>query len=371
MLSSCRVCVGSKLQQVVIFENMPIHLWPSRFGNSSESSQLIGYKCENCNHSQLQNLNRDFLNKLYSTEYMNMESGAINLARANYLNERHEFQSAEILDVGGGTNSTFKYFPSSNFTIVDPHAPVESGAKHIQGFIADAQLEFETYDFIFAFHILEHLENPKLDLRKLIHSLKQTGKIVVEVPDSIYYSEKLPHYLYFHQHINLFTVETLDLLFSLEGLRRIDLKQDNGRLLATYDKNFTEDFSLITPPKSPEFSLPLINSNFFQKIEMTILNEISRIDAKKVIFLGAGGSSTLLMYHFPRLLQKIAYFMDSDNRKIGLKLPGTEKEILQIPTRPESDVLYLVLGEGVLSNWTDFSSAKILDILPFLEVGGM
>ena len=371
MLRSCRVCLGTELSCVTTFDEMPIHLWPSRFEDSSETSQLFVYKCENCNHLQLQNLDLDFLKKLYSREYMNMDSGEMNLERANYLNKTLAFDSAEILDVGGGTNSTYMYFPNTNFTVVDPHIPSEPGARHIEGFIADAQLDFEFYDYIFAFHILEHLENPRSDLRKLFNSLKQTGKFVVEVPDSTYYAKKLPHYLYFYQHINLFTVETLDLLLSLEGFHRVNIRQDHGRLLGTYVKNIAQNFSVASLPAHNQDSMYLINSNYFAKIEETILKVISEIAADRIIFLGAGGSSTMLMYHFPGLLQKISCFMDSDVRKIGLNLPGTKNEIVQMSTGPESDVLYLVLGRGVLSNWMDFDTAKIIDVLPFLEGGGI
>lgn len=371
MLSSCRVCLGTELSCVTTFDEMPIHLWPSRFEDSSETDQLLVYKCENCSHLQLQNLDLEFLKKLYSREYMNMDSSAMNLERANYLNKNLAFDSAEILDVGGGTNSTYMYFPSTNFTVVDPHIPSEPGVKYIEGFIADAQLDFEVYDYIFAFHILEHLENPRSDLRKLFNSLKETGKFVVEVPDSMYYAKKLPHYLYFYQHINLFTVETLDLLFSLEGFHRVDIRQDHGRLLGTYVKTIAQNFSVGPLPAQNENSIFLINSNYFAKIEKTILKLISEFTADKVIFLGAGGSSTMLMYHFPGLLQKISCFMDSDVRKIGLNLPGTKKEIVQMSTGPESDVLYLVLGRGILSNWIDFNSAKVIDILPFLERAGL
>lgn len=367
MLSSCRVCLSTNLSCATTFDEMPIYLWPSRFENYSETSQLFVYKCEYCGHIQLQNLDLDFLKKLYSSEYMNMDSGAINLERATYLSKNLKFDSAEILDVGGGTNSTFMYFPSANFTVVDPHTPKEPGAKHLKGFIQDVQLDFEVYDYILAFHILEHLENPRLDLRKLFDSLKQTGKFIVEVPDSTYYARKLPHYLYFHQHINLFTVETLDYLFSLEGFQRVDTRQDHGRLLGIYVKNFTQNLYKLSPPTHNQNPIYLINSNYFKKIEKTILKKISEIAAERVIFLGAGGSSTLLMYHFPGLLRKIFCFMDSDVRKIGLNLPGTKKEIIQMSTSPESDILYLVLGREILSNWMHFDSAKVFDILPFLE----
>jgi len=350
---------------------MPIHLWPSRFEDRSETSPLYSYKCKNCGHLQLQNLDLDFLKKLYLGEYMNMDSGVINLERANYLNKNLAFDSAEILDVGGGTNSTFMYFPNSNFTVIDPHSPNEPGTKHIKGFVADAQIDPETYDYVFAFHILEHLENPRADLRKLFEALKQNGKCVVEVPDSIYYAKKLPHYLYFHQHINLFTVETLDLLFCLEGFQKIDTRRDHGRLLATYVKSTSEKKSEMPLPEQIQNSIHLINSNYFEKIQTTILQSISEITADRIIFLGAGGSTTLLMHHFPRLLQKITYFMDSDLRKIGQNLPGTKKKIMPMSIGPEPEVLYLILGGDILSNWVDIDSAKVIDVLPFLERGGV
>lgn len=367
MLRACRICFSTKLRNEVTFEKMPIHLWPSKNGLSLETSQLKSYTCEDCGHLQLQNLSSDFIKNLYTREYMNMDSSLLNLSRANYLKTTCLFESANILDVGGGTNATSQYFPTASYSILDPQRPSDPRVKHIDGFISDAQLEIEVYDYIFAFHILEHLEEPRADLQKLASSLKENGKIVIEVPDSIYYAHKLPHYLYFHQHINLFTAESIDQLFALEGFHKIDSVQNDGRLLFTYTKNLNNYYLSKPIAHSDDDSIFNVNSKFFAKIESNILQSFSKYDFHEVVFLGSGGSTTLLMYHLPGLLKEIDYFLDSDVRKIGLNLPGTNKQILKMSEYSDPRNLYLTLGVGILSNWIGCENTEIMDLLPILE----
>jgi hypothetical protein len=325
--------------------------------------------CGDCGHLQLQNLENSFIVSLYEGDYMNMDSTAINSMRANYLKSKNPLENCAILDVGGGTNSSHRFFESSNYAILDPQVPPDDRVDHIKGFISTANLTEKLFDYIFAFHIFEHLENPREDLRKLSASLKDEGRIFVEVPESKYYARHIPYYLFFHQHINLFTAETLDILFALEGFHKLESSLVDGRLLVTYEKSH-HDLGKIED-RATSLTNPIIGIDklFFIAKEKEVLQDLEKLGPGKLIFLGAGGSTTLLLYHFPELSMKIDSFMDTDNRKIGLNFPGTMKKIERMTSDPEVGAIYLTLGDAIFANWRNDKPDKFIDLKSYFDGG--
>ena len=367
VLKNCRVCLSKNISQIVRFEDMPIRLWPSKNNTVVPLSPLILFACGNCGHIQLQNLEDEFIASLYEGDYLNLDSSDINEIRATYLRGRNLFENATILDVGGGTNSSQKFFKSSNYSILDPQHPTDESVNHIKGLISTSNLSKKFYDYIFAFHIFEHLENPRKDLQKLSECLKEGGRIFVEIPESTYYAKFIPYYLFFHQHINLFVVETLDTLFSLEGLQKIDTLQEGGRLLVTYEKS-QYDFPKIQL-QTRIFTNPIfgIDKQFFGTKEREIILDLENLGPGEVVFLGAGGSTTLLLYHFPKLSKKVDSFMDNDIRKIGLHFPGTTKNIRKMTSNPEIGKIYLTLGEAIFVSWGNRKPDRFIDIKSYFD----
>jgi hypothetical protein len=341
---------------------MPTRLWPSRNNAVVSLSSLEVFACNDCGHIQLQNLEDDFIASLYDGDYMNLDSNEINATRATYLKERNQLENSTILDVGGGTNSSHKFFQSSSYSILDPQNPSVAGVDHIKGLISTSNLSSEFYDYIFAFHILEHLENPRNDLAKLSESLKEGGRIFVEIPESKYYARFIPYYLFFHQHINLFTAETLDRLFHLGGLEKIDSFQEGGRLLVTYEKSHRNRPKIQDQISVSSDIISGVGKEFFKVKEREILSDLDNLGPGEVVFLGAGGSTTLLLYHFPKLSKRVDTFMDNDVRKIGLCLPGTTRKIQQMTLYPEKGKIYLTLGAAIFLNWRNNKPDKFLDI---------
>ena len=367
MLKNCRVCLSKKISQIARFEDMPIRLWPSKNNMAVPLSPLVLFACTNCGHVQLQNLEDEFIASLYDGDYMNLDSSIINEIRATYLKGKNQLENSTILDVGGGTNSSHKFFKSSNYSILDPQHPTDVQVNYIKGLISTSNLSKDFYDYIFAFHIFEHLENPRKDLQKLSECLREGGRIFVEIPDSKFYAKYIPYYLFFHQHINLFTMETLDKLFSLEGFYKIDMLQEGGRLLITYEKS-QYDFPKIqdqtTSNINPIFG---VDRKFFEAKEREIISDLESLSPGEIVFLGAGGSTTLLLYHFPKLAKRVDSFMDNDIRKIGLHFPGTTKNIEQMTSNPEIGKIYLTLGEAIFVNWGNGRPDRFIDIKSYFD----
>lgn len=87
------------------------------------------------------------------------------------------------------------------------------------------------YDLITAFHVVEHLPDPRAMLRELAARLKDSGRLVIEVPSSedalltLYDSDAFQRFTYWSKHLYLFNTDTLRRLSAQAGLRVISIKQ--------------------------------------------------------------------------------------------------------------------------------------------------
>lgn len=87
------------------------------------------------------------------------------------------------------------------------------------------------YDLITAFHVIEHLPDPRAMLRELAAHLKSQGRLVIEVPSSedalltLYDSDAFQRFTYWSQHLFLFNAETLRCLAIQAGLRVVSIQQ--------------------------------------------------------------------------------------------------------------------------------------------------
>jgi 2-polyprenyl-3-methyl-5-hydroxy-6-metoxy-1,4-benzoquinol methylase len=87
------------------------------------------------------------------------------------------------------------------------------------------------YDLITAFHVIEHLPDPRAILRDLALHLKDEGTLVIEVPSSadvlltLYDCSAFQSFTYWSQHLFLFDAATLRKLVAQAGLRVISIKE--------------------------------------------------------------------------------------------------------------------------------------------------
>lgn len=82
-----------------------------------------------------------------------------------------------------------------------------------------------------AFHVVEHLSDPRTMLRELGNHLGENGRMVIEVPSSddplltLYQSEAFQRFSYWSQHLFLFNAETLRRVAVEAGLRVVAVQQ--------------------------------------------------------------------------------------------------------------------------------------------------
>lgn len=91
--------------------------------------------------------------------------------------------------------------------------------------------ESARFEMITAFHVLEHLPDPRTTLINLCALLAKEGELVIEVPNSddalltLYESEPFSRFTYWSQHLFLFNRRTLSELIRQAGLQLRWLKQ--------------------------------------------------------------------------------------------------------------------------------------------------
>jgi 2-polyprenyl-3-methyl-5-hydroxy-6-metoxy-1,4-benzoquinol methylase len=79
-------------------------------------------------------------------------------------------------------------------------------------------IEDDSLDVITAFHVVEHLSQPREILKALVRKLKKGGKLIIEVPNSddallsIYKNEAFSNFTYWSPHLFLYNAKTLNLL---------------------------------------------------------------------------------------------------------------------------------------------------------------
>lgn len=96
------------------------------------------------------------------------------------------------------------------------------------------------YDLVTAFHVVEHLPDPRAMLKELASHLASGGRLVIEVPSSddalltLYDNGAFQRFTYWSQHLYLFNAETLRRLAEQAGLRVVAIQQFQRYSLANH-----------------------------------------------------------------------------------------------------------------------------------------
>lgn len=95
-------------------------------------------------------------------------------------------------------------------------------------------------DYIFLFHVLEHIAEPLKILKKLKKVLKPNGQIVIEVPNAddalltLYKNKAFSEFTYWSPHLYLYTSSTLSTLLEKAGYKAEYVKQQQRYSLANH-----------------------------------------------------------------------------------------------------------------------------------------
>lgn len=172
-----------------------------------------------------------------------------------------DFNTAgKILEIGcaiGGIAYIFKAKGVSSYALdisqfaIDRAKKLSSGIKF---YICDIQKKIPTrekFDFVFAFEVLEHLENPLAGLINIKKTLNANGKLIATTP---YPFKK---YLNINTHVNVLAPQKWNQLMKKAGFKKIDFQPVT---FLPFFYRINPRLGLILPFNS---NLPFINSTIF------------------------------------------------------------------------------------------------------------
>ena len=197
----------------------------------------------------------------------------------------------------------------------------------------------EKFDLITLIHSLEHIQNPRDFIKKLLQKLKKNGKILIQVPD---YENSIFDVLIV-DHISHFTVSTLTNMMSSLGIK-VDYISN---------KFIVKEITLLISNSDLESEENILLDNndlkildFDARIQyLKMMLDHARSYAEKTPKFGIFGTSISAMWLYGGVNFKASFFADEDPSKLGAKIDG--KEIVDPKNLKNGANLYLPLNRQV------------------------
>jgi hypothetical protein len=197
--------------------------------------------------------------------------------------------------------------------------------------------EEKKIDFVFSYHELEHMNDPKTFLKYLRTMLDQSASVRVffSVPNALKAFEEGDYSDVIYEHVSYFTIQSLYYLFSSCGFKVSNVKETKGEIFDSYHIDATSKHSKIKNLKPT----PAMKYNQIEKIilnfsEKTLFNfkersqQITRLlnEGKRMVVWGAGARGVTFLNIFRD--QRIEYAVDINPHKHGMYIPGTGQKIV-------------------------------------------
>lgn len=315
------------------------------FDNSLLYNEIRLVACLECGHvyNLLIDEEKQKLLKFYKTEHENLSSGALkkevsekrNLDLYNIF-KSYATETSKILDLGCGNGSFLNFLHEHNFKKLYGFEL----AEHIDtnqallyninsGNAESLPYEDSTFDLIILDQFLEHIINPVKVMKETYRILKNTGTIIIGVPNAFEYN-KYKMFTYFYiilkEHIQHFDKEHLTMLSNHTGfnvekivdsiypMHSMNMPMSNIYMVC---KKTTEILEIEYPNKF-ELLLQMINyinisENTLNKIYKKVLKEIYL--NKNIYFWGIGREFFLIYSMLSEEAKKNCKFIDSNKKK--------------------------------------------------------
>lgn len=268
--------------------------------------------------------------------------------RVDFL-ERYIKKNESIVDIGcGGGNLLIglKKKGYSNLYGLDPSLESIKYLKKYEiggriGNIFDEVPEelMGKFDVVCCTAVLEHIYDLNSAIQKVSSYMKpENGKLYIDVPaieGFEKYKESLPNY-FNQEHINYFSVQSIDNLMGNNGLKRVSDKSDSYYLFETeniipeliirviyeFSEGEKNKYEIVKDIESVEsvkryFEYATVEN---EKRKKTIKWVISQ--KKKVIIWGTGAFTQYILQNDPEIMDAVICFIDNNIEKQGKKLCG-------------------------------------------------
>lgn len=212
----------------------------TRKGSVRDNPKLQILECKNCGLVTLSDTSHIYSgfyenSGMHGGDPMSMESW---LAETEWDDQRRfdllktMLPNRRLLDFGCGAGGFLHRSKplASEVVGVEPEARVREHWENQICIVPSIELAGGGYDLITAFHVIEHLIDPKCILTSLGNLLQPRGQIVIEVPSSqdalltLYNCNAFQNFTYWSQHLFLFNASTLETLARQSGLKIVAIQ---------------------------------------------------------------------------------------------------------------------------------------------------
>jgi len=235
------ICTSCK-QSYFVHNQIPLLLQNNKEYNlvESEIHKKQGTKFNYIDHYQKDAINFDY----FEERDRGTEHGERRVRE--YILSQVPHKSKKILDVGCGKAWVAKMFCPKNIEVVSMDIALTNVVKALEkypfdnhsGVVADVfSLPFKenSFDCIIASEIIEHVINPDIFVKNLMHILKPGGELIVTTP----YKEKLQYSLCIHcnkatprhAHIHSFDENILTNLYNDDKVKSVEYKTFGNKAL--------------------------------------------------------------------------------------------------------------------------------------------
>ena len=216
-------------------------------GKLRDSDCLFMKKCQSCGLVYISDKSH-IADGFYENSNMLSEDLKKNISKWEKINKadtdrrikqfKDSITNKKILDIGCGTGSFIKkadeYTQDASAVEVDSilNKYLSKNSKSINFYESiDSIPDGKTFDYIFLFHVIEHLNDPDKFLINLQKYIEKGGSIVIEVPNaddalcSLYNCKEFQDFFYWKCHLYYFNQDTLKKLASKTNLKVDYVKQ--------------------------------------------------------------------------------------------------------------------------------------------------
>lgn len=327
--TQCVICESNNLEELCTFKNMPAHPHISKMGDADVFYDQAWVICKDCGCIQLLKLIP--LDELYGSSHNSIVGKTWELHNESFASYIEENSGQTILELGGGNLSiaqkinlkektTYKIYDSWCAKNIIPH-PIKFSPSFFDPY--NNNEKEESYDTVILSHTIEHFYNPIEYLKELNKILKDSGRIILSVPDIISgISAKFTNALNF-EHTYSINEEYLEYMMNIAGFKKIeDIDYNQYNFFAIYEK--TTDIKSFKIENQYESNKKWFNEyvNWHKKNVEYLNKELYKRESNRKYIFGCGPFSQFTIYNGLDK-SKILYVLDEDINKTNYELYGT------------------------------------------------